>query len=873
MRIGNEFQTRITCAAAALFLIAAGTAKAQLNPQPPAQSSTQFDVVGFIQDATLDPSCVASSHCGGTIKVNGHVILVPKEIVVMFPANALTWQEMFALAPSPYGLATAPPTSGMAEADLPMPLTTYEAHVVGNRVVGSTQAGAPADAYIAALIFVSQHSLSSGTGFINFIDYSLGEMRVGGVINDPNCAQGGTPLSNPLCSGTRVRLNDPMGRFWRINSPDIRFTVDPDNPTIASGTGFPMCLPRVAPPVPFVPGLTPETDPACPQAQRPPDATAPALGGPPGGFAITINMNDPTIPGLAGVPPDATIQAPFEVGDYVTFNGTVVADGLTPTMMPATGWPGTANTYVAAHTIINNTAIFTAPGTNPAYILTDTALIGTGGLSVLGAAEAVIRTRFEGTSTDTGRFVDLYGIDTDPNTGATTDRFYGSIGVDPGPPNGAVKGRWRFRPPCLAAGSVPTKPDKQCVMNTSGTFLPPTREMRAVIRGAFTAPITPASPTAANGIVYGQYHAPIFDYIFPENIPGSPIVPDNFNTIPFLAQGGYTTGGNPSTLPPSPGLPGTLVGQLNPWPDVTVPVAACVVPTANAGGPYTVAAGGTVLLAGSATGTPAPTLLWTVSSGTVTPNNIGAATFSAVGATSPVTATLTASNVCPAGVTNTASSSATITINAAIAPTVNHVAPVTVFSGAATTIPLSGVDPNVPAQLLTFNVTQAGAPALVNLTVTSTGPSTANLTFTAPTLPATQVTSTVIQLTITATNTGGAVSAQEFSTVTVNPLPDSLTITTAQYRTGKQRLDLTVTSSNAAVGAALIVKLQPYLTTTGTTFDPATIGNTLTFAGGVYTLTLVGAPEPAIPPAKPIIVKDNLGGSSPLTGTAITVRQ
>ena len=863
MQIGKAFQARITCAVAALFLIAAGTAKAQ-QPQPPAQSSTQFDVVGFIQEATLDPTCAANSHCGGTIKVNGQVILVPKEIVVMFPANALTWQEMFALAPAPYGLATVPPSSGIAEADLPIPLTTYEAHVVGNRVVGSTQPAAGPDSYIAVLIFVSQHSLSSGVGFINFIDYAFGEMRVGGVINDPNCAQGGTPLSNPLCSGTRVRLNDPMGRFGRIISPDVRFTVDPDNPTIASGTGFPMCLPRTDPAV--------AVDTLCPQAQRPLDPTAPALGGPPGGFAITINMNDPTNPALVGVPPDATIQAPFEVGDYVTFNGTVVADGLTPTAMPATGWPGTANTYVAAHTIINNTAIFTATGTNPAYILTDTALIGTGGLSVLGAAEAVIRTRFEGTATDTGRFVDLYGIDTDPNTGATTDRFYGSIGVDPGPPNGAVKGRWRFRPPCLAAGGVPTKPDKQCVMNTSGTFLPPTREMRAVIRGAFTAPITPASPTAANGIVYGQYHAPIFTYIFPENIPGTPIVPNNFNTIPFLAQGGYTTGGNPSTLSPSPGLLGTLVGQLNPWPDVNVPVGACVVPTANAGGPYTVAAGGTVLLGGSATGTPAPTLLWTVSSGTVTPNNIGAATFSAVGATSPVTATLTASNVCPAGVTNTASSSATITINAAIAPTLNTVAPITVFSGAPKTIALSGTDPNVPAQALTFTVTQAGAPPLVNLTVTSTGPSTANLTFTAPTLPATQVTSTVIQLTITATNTGGAISAPEFTTVTVNPLPDALTITTAQYRIGKQRLDLTVTSNNAAVGAALIVKLQPYLTTTGTTFDPATLGNTLTFAGGVYTLTLVGAPEPAIPPAKPIIVKDNLGGSSPLTGTAITVR-
>ena len=74
-------------------------------------------------------------------------------------------------------------------------------------------------------------------------------------------------------------------------------------------------------------------------------------------------------------------------------------------------------------------------------------------------------------------------------------------------------------------------------MNAAGSFLPPPREMRAVIQGAFTAPITAASPTAANGIVYGQYHAPILEYIFPENVPGAPIVENNFNNIAFLAHG------------------------------------------------------------------------------------------------------------------------------------------------------------------------------------------------------------------------------------------------------------------------------------------------------------------------------------------------
>src|ERR1700750_1200285 len=112
MRFGSEFRkyvcsrtslaTRTAPGRALLLLavLAAGTARAQL-PMP---ASTQFDVTGYIEEAVLDPACTADPHCGGTITVQGHVIVVPKEIVVMFPANALTWQEMFAQAPLPYGL-------------------------------------------------------------------------------------------------------------------------------------------------------------------------------------------------------------------------------------------------------------------------------------------------------------------------------------------------------------------------------------------------------------------------------------------------------------------------------------------------------------------------------------------------------------------------------------------------------------------------------------------------------------------------------------------------------------------------------------------------------------------------------------------------
>jgi hypothetical protein len=63
--------------------------------------------------------------------------------------------------------------------------------------------------------------------------------------------------------------------------------------------------------------------------------------------------------------------------------------------------------------------------------------------------------------------------------------------------------------------------------------------VRAVIEGAWT----PAGPqtTYANGIIAGQYHSPIGDYRFPENLPGKPVVANNFNTLDFLAKGGYTS--------------------------------------------------------------------------------------------------------------------------------------------------------------------------------------------------------------------------------------------------------------------------------------------------------------------------------------------
>ncbi len=795
----------ITCIAIMLIATFAGA-------QTPIPVSSQFDITGFIQSATLSGPG-AGAHQGGSIAVNGHVVTVPAESIVILPANALTWQELFAQAPAPYtGTAT-----GMAMNDSPAPLTTFEAHIVGNRV---------GDTYIAGLIWIAQQGINTGQGFINSINYATGEIRVGGATGSST-------------TGTRVRLNDPLnaavgtGRYGRAGSPDQRFMVDQDNPTVRSVSGFPMCIPRVLAD-PSIPG-NPD-DPLCPRSQRP-AAIAPATG-----YAAFILTNDPVA--LPGVPPEATKQAPFEVGDYVTFAGTLEQDG--------------AGIYVSAHTLVNNVGIYTWPGTNPAYVAIDVSFIGTGGLTIIGANEAAIMTRFEGFSTDTVRVVHLYGVDLVPASGATSDRDWGTIGVDPGPATGAATGRWRYRPPCSLTAPNPSN-FKDCTGPASNSYLPTTREVRAVIEGAWTA----AGPqtTYANGIIAGQYHSPIAEYRFPENLPGKPVVANNFNTIDFLAKGGYTSSA------------GTVVGVLNPWPSDVPPQGTCNTAAAFAGGPYTVASGGTVTLNGSATGDAPLTYTWSApAQGTLSALNIAGPVYTAptVVTTTVVPLQLAATNCGGTSISNT-----TVTVNAAAAPTVSSLPQTHVFSGAAGSFTVSGTDPNGLA--LTFNVVQTGAPALLNFVVTQgANPpgTTATANFIAAVLPLGQILDSVINITVTATNSAGATSAPMFTTVCIDPLPDLISIQTAEYRVNNKRLIVNATST--VVSANVVLTLQPYVTITGTTYnpDPAAggVGNVFTNnLNGTYSLTLNGVPQPACGnpggnktpcPTKPLEVRSNLTGDT-----------
>jgi hypothetical protein len=75
------------------------------------------------------------------------------------------------------------------------------------------------------MVFIMQEMAHLGQGFITHIDYSTGEFRVGGQFNDSN-------------SGTRLVLNDPVGRYGLVHDEWPLWSADTENPSVfASSVG------------------------------------------------------------------------------------------------------------------------------------------------------------------------------------------------------------------------------------------------------------------------------------------------------------------------------------------------------------------------------------------------------------------------------------------------------------------------------------------------------------------------------------------------------------------------------------------------------------------------------------------------------------
>jgi cytochrome c peroxidase len=550
----------------------------------PVDDINGFTTIGFIQNATLDnarcPELTSAqkSQWGGSALINGLTITIPCNTILQMPAATFTWADLFDPAKfdstqsPPASLTLASPQGQMLrsnQTNFSFPST--EIRVVGNIVAGE---------HIAGLVYVSQQSLNSGTGFITGFDYAKGVIYVGRSPTEPMA---------------RLQLNDPKikdltdpaagtGRYSAGQSPDSRFSVDQQNPTIHASTGYPMCVPRTDPAVAI--------DPLCPQKNRPfadqgcrnfyeagvflPTGRSLAPPAPGSTYCSGFIMKAPPgTPSTTQLPalwiagpndPDSRQQAPFEIGDLITWSGTLLKGDRQG--------PNYSDT-ISVHTITADVGIFTQPGTLPAYISIGEFAVGTSP-PVSFFKDVVLpevdRIRLEANTTDVTSVVDIYLVDLDPATGAESQRW-----ITPGlmTSNGGIVGSTGQ----VIDGGIVTQffgPQAGRVRLVANRAIPrvldsPTRYVRVALRSLCdpgningTAPLQPggmsagfSSPTtassngqtgflvsclkrapAANGLYSGQYFAPTPEFILPETaVPGDPIVAYNFWDLGFLANG------------------------------------------------------------------------------------------------------------------------------------------------------------------------------------------------------------------------------------------------------------------------------------------------------------------------------------------------
>ncbi len=130
-------------------------AQAQTPPTP------QFDMTGFIQEATLDASVCPSPPAdprlvGGTMTLNGIKMIVPCNTLLQLPAATMTWADLFDptvsapvndttttvigtvdLSGNPVTVPVqGPGQTRLALADNPMPFPSFEVRAQGNVVNG-----------------------------------------------------------------------------------------------------------------------------------------------------------------------------------------------------------------------------------------------------------------------------------------------------------------------------------------------------------------------------------------------------------------------------------------------------------------------------------------------------------------------------------------------------------------------------------------------------------------------------------------------------------------------------------------------------------------------------------------------------------------
>jgi hypothetical protein len=447
-----EMMMRIRLAAGLLLagtLIGAHGAGAQLLNTLPGVGNvasttpiSPFAVNGYIENFTnVSQGGAACPVMGGIITVSGQQIVIPDNTIVVMPASQLTVCDIFQMAPP---ASKANGQSGLALNDVVKPLAAFEVNISGNIVGGK---------WIAGLVWIAQEFLHIHQGYISNIDYATGDFCISQNALPPGPLP--APRAGCLATESRVKLNDPVGRYGRQRTEgdqDPRFVVDDGNPTVHAGTGYPMCIPRVAPPT---------IDPVCPIANRPIDppaglaGSAAAFGGGTGRpltrFVMDTVNRAPVVPGAApivgstdiiacrnglkaGQDCDSTQQAPMMIGDSVLIQATRAKDSS----------PVNGGIFMSAWQVVDSAGIYTRPcgslGTNPitdptgsiaglgkantkcnpmkdiTYMEWEVGLVGAEGANGDGVlVEVTDRIKVLGFTTDPSTQIEIYAIDSRNN--------------------------------------------------------------------------------------------------------------------------------------------------------------------------------------------------------------------------------------------------------------------------------------------------------------------------------------------------------------------------------------------------------------------------------------------------------------------------
>ncbi|KAK9426686.1 hypothetical protein SUNI508_00213 [Seiridium unicorne] len=144
---------------------------------------------------------------GGTISLNGFDIVVPKNVLVQFPAAYVPWKDFVEDVDAMLG---------------------YEVNVIGNFVNNIP---------IAAQVIAYEFFEGLSSGYVESVNFADGSMKIR--------------------AGPTIRISDPNAVFSVGYTAAPFFTADDESPSISSFSGFPMCIPRNS------------SDPLCPSTNRP----------------------------------------------------------------------------------------------------------------------------------------------------------------------------------------------------------------------------------------------------------------------------------------------------------------------------------------------------------------------------------------------------------------------------------------------------------------------------------------------------------------------------------------------------------------------------------------------------------------------------